>query len=360
MVYNKGKSEAKANIAVATVLDRMFKSITLMCLIMHVIYLITFLYLGITLFVVINIFSLFLYVYLYTHKFHLTPNKHYFALCAEILMHMSLAVLFFGWEYGFQYYIIFLFTAIYIKIINRIKYLHLYGVAELILFVGLRIYTYLFEPVYTNLVPLFVTRIACLFNIMAVFIGMFILAKAVNNSNLLYRTLLSKDNEELEELAQEDFLTGLANRRSLYNQFEYMKYRSKDAFSCCIAIGDIDDFKQINDEFGHEVGDAILVQMSQIIKSMTRDNDIVCRWGGEEIVIVMPNIPKDLAYIRLEKIRQKIAESSVKANGEDVYSTITFGLYYHYGEGDLEQLVSKADQLLYMGKRNGKNQVVSK
>ena len=359
MEYSKEKSVAKANIAVATVLDRMFKSLMLICLIMHVIYLITFLYLGITMFVVLNIGSLFLYVYLYTHKFHLTPNKHYFSLVAEILLHMSLAVVFFGWDYGFQYFIIFLFTAIYIKVINRVKYLDIYSVFEIVLFVGLRIYTYFCEPVYVNVVPQFVTQIACILNIMIFFVGMFILAKAVNNSNLLYRTLLSKDNEELEELAQEDFLTGLSNRRSLYNQFEYMHYEAEGEFSCCVAIGDIDDFKQINDAFGHEIGDAILVQMSKIIKSMTRENDIVCRWGGEEIVIVMPNMPKDLAYVRLEKIRQKIAESSVKSNGDEVFTTITFGLYYHFGRCDLEQLVSKADQLLYMGKRNGKNQVVA-
>ncbi len=360
MDYNEKESIKRANTTVVTELDKMYRILMLMCLVMHAIYLVAFLRLGIMVFIVFNIFSLILYYYLFTHQFHLTPNRHYFALVAEIMAHMSLAVIFFGWDFGFQYFIIFLFTAIYVKIINSIKYLNIYAVVEMVLFIGLRIYTYNFEPVCAEVVSSYTMQFVCIFNMLIFFVGMFILAKAVTDSNLLYRSILSKDNAELEELAQEDFLTGLANRRSLYNQYEYMKYRSKSEFSCCIAIGDIDDFKQINDEFGHDVGDAILVQISQIIKSMTRDHDIVCRWGGEEIVIVMPNIPKNLAFTRLEKIRQKIEESSVKMRGKEVYCTITFGLYYHYGEGDLEQLISQADQLLYMGKRNGKNQVVSR
>lgn len=351
------KSEAKANIAVATIIDRMFRYVMLGCLIAHVIYLVSFIYFGVTLFAVLNVFSVLLYVALYTKDFHLTPNIHFLLMNFEISLHMALAVVFFGWDYGFQFFFVFLFTTIFMKVLNNIKFLPLYGVTQAVLFVTLRLITFQTEPFYMQAEPN-VIRIIYLINVGIFFVGAYVLAYTVNNSNLLYRALLSKDNEELKEQAQEDYLTGLANRRSLYNQFDYLVRTAKDNFTYCVAIGDIDDFKLINDEWGHEIGDTILVNMSDVIRNMVREDDIVCRWGGEEIVIVMPNMPRNLAYERIEGIRKKIETVHIQSKSQKIYATITFGVCGNHGETDLEKVVAKADELLYIGKKNGKNQVV--
>lgn len=358
MSYNGVKSEAKANVAVATIIDRMFRYIVLACLLVHILYLLAFLYFGFRMFAIVNVFSVLIYAILYMKKFQLTPNIHFLMLFFETTVHMVLAVLFFGWDYGFQYFFIFLFTAIFMKVVNNVKYLPLYGIFEALVFIVMRYITFYMEPIYGTIAEQEVVNQICIVNIAVFFTGAYVLAHTVNNSNLLYRTLLSRDNEELNEQAQEDYLTGLANRRSLYNQFDYLLKSSKDNFTYCVAIGDIDDFKLINDEWGHEVGDAILVNMSDIIRTMVREDDIVCRWGGEEIVIVMPNMPRHLAYERIELIRKKIATVSVQGPSGTINATITFGVCSNCGENDLEKVVSKADELLYQGKKNGKNQVV--
>ncbi|MDO5572871.1 MAG: diguanylate cyclase [bacterium] len=351
------KTESKANVAVATIVDRMFRYVMTGCLTAHIILLIAFIYHGIKLFAILNICSVLLYTVLYIKKFHLTPNVHFLALNLEILIHMGLAVIFFGWNYGFQYYFIFLFTAIFMKVLNNIKFIQLYGVMQAVVYIILRIITFNMEPIYPKADEA-VVRMIYLINICIFFIGAYVLANTVNHSNLLYRAMLSKDNEELKEQAQEDYLTGLSNRRSLYNQFDYLERSSNENFTYCVAIGDIDDFKLINDKWGHEIGDAILVSMSDIIRNMVREKDIVCRWGGEEIVIVMPNMPRNLAYERIEGIRKKIETVSVEGKSGKIYATMTFGVCGNYGETDLERVVAKADELLYIGKKNGKNQVV--
>ncbi len=352
------KSESKANVAVGTIIDRMFRWVMLTCLLVHLVYLVSFLLLGIKLFAILNVCSIIIYAVLYNKDFHLSPNVHFLLMNIEITVHMVLAILFFGWDYGFQFYFIFLFMTIYMKVLNNVKYLPLYGVVQALIFIAMRIVTFCFLPIYQNAFMENMVQEIYISNLCFFFIGAYVLARAVNNSNLLYRTLLSKDNEELKEQAQEDYLTGLANRRSLYNQFEYLLKTSKENFSYCVAIGDIDDFKLINDEWGHEIGDAILVNMSDIIRNMVRENDIVCRWGGEEIVIIMPNMPKDLAYERVESIRRKIESVSVQGKSKKIFVTMTFGICGNHGETDLEKVVAKADELLYMGKKNGKNQVV--
>lgn len=358
MGYIGMKSEKKATEAVASIIDRTFSYIILACLFVHILYLGIFIYLGFKLFIVVNIFSVMIYFMLYIRKFHLSPNTHFFMLNFETSVHMILAVLFFGWDFGFQFFFVFLFTAIFMKVLNNIKFLPLYGVSHALFFITLRVLTYLYEPFYPRITTPDITHVIYLANVCVFFGGAYILARTINDSNLLYRALLSRDNKELEEQAQEDYLTGLANRRSLYSQFEYLVNNAKEDFSYCVAIGDIDDFKQINDQWGHEIGDAILVNMSDVIRRMVRDDDIVCRWGGEEIVIVMPNMPRHLAYERIERIREKIEKVCVQSQSERIYETITFGVCSNRGEMNLEKVVSKADELLYQGKKNGKNQVV--
>ncbi|NLG05652.1 MAG: diguanylate cyclase [Clostridia bacterium] len=352
------KIDSKTKKAVSETIDRMFRYTTLACLAIHTFYLVVFFWFHIYPLAILSCFSVILYTFLSLNHFHRAPNILYMLIHIEVVIFTVASVICLGMDYGFQYMLILLISAIYIRVLSSIKCIYVYGLVEIIIYVMLMLHCMMNEPLYTGVLSETVVNEISIAHILIVFIGQYIMARTINSQNLLIRALLSQNNQELEELAKEDYLTGLVNRRSLYTQFEYIKSMAKEDFTYCVAIGDIDDFKQINDNFGHDVGDAILVNISEQIRKKMRDNDIVCRWGGEEIVIVMPNMPKRLAYERIDLIRRSIEVNQIAELKGRATVTITFGVCTNHGEYDLEKVIARADQLLYKGKKDGKNQVV--
>lgn len=188
---------------------------------------------------------------------------------------------------------------------------------------------------------------------------------------------LRKSTDKLQYTATHDALTGLTNRRSFWEYFDAL---SKDGKHYNIAMGDLDSFKKINDTYGHGCGDLVLKSVADIINNNTGADEIACRWGGEEMVVVfMGERPEALE--RLEKIRTQIEALSLEYEGLHVKVTMTFGFAdsgeiaralkesnaeksepseassKRYG---MESLISMADKRLYTGKGSGKNVVVDK
>ncbi len=170
---------------------------------------------------------------------------------------------------------------------------------------------------------------------------------------------LSTQNEQLDEMAHRDPLTHLYNRRSM-NHFldismDALKRKGK-RFS--LILGDIDDFKVVNDTYGHDAGDLVLTHVSQIISGSLRDNDYVCRWGGEEILILI-NDPVETAIMAAERIRKSIENTTVVSDNQQIKITMTFGISESIPGFKIESLIQQADEKLYEGKKSGKNCVVS-
>ncbi len=169
---------------------------------------------------------------------------------------------------------------------------------------------------------------------------------------------LATQNEQLHEMAHQDPLTHLMNRRNmnqiLRQRMEQLKSTGK-RFS--LIMGDIDDFKKVNDTYGHDAGDYVLVTVSKIISNSVRDGDAVCRWGGEEILILVHE-PLTSAANAAERIRKNIAEHPFNYEGQDLKVTMTFGVCESIPGYRVEDLVQQADEHLYTGKKNGKNIVV--
>lgn len=169
---------------------------------------------------------------------------------------------------------------------------------------------------------------------------------------------LKLKNEELDELAHKDPLTKLYNRRSMNNflneSLDNLKLRGR-RFS--LILGDIDDFKKVNDTYGHDAGDAVLVAVANIISNSVSNTDYVCRWGGEEILVLI-NEPVETAIITADKIKRKIETTSVKSGDTEIRVTMTLGISESIPGYKLEHLIQQADDKLYIGKKNGKNQVV--
>jgi diguanylate cyclase (GGDEF)-like protein len=155
-------------------------------------------------------------------------------------------------------------------------------------------------------------------------------------------------------IANHDSLTGLKNRRFFTTFISHQQaVVQREGTRFCLAIGDIDHFKNINDTHGHQIGDAVLIGMANCFNEILAQSDVICRWGGEEFLIFIPESDVGLAYPVLEAIREVVSEQNIHG----VTSTISFGLVESDGKQSLDELVKAADLLLYKAKENGRNRV---
>lgn len=160
----------------------------------------------------------------------------------------------------------------------------------------------------------------------------------------------------VEALAITDKLTGLYNRLKLDEVFSY-EIRQSERYGnrLSIIILDIDKFKNVNDTFGHQTGDVVLQQLSRLIAENVRTADTVGRWGGEEFLIICPNVDVDKAGILAEKLRQVIEGYRFPKVGQ---KSCSFGVTEFIKGDSEEKMVERADKALYKAKRDGRNQVV--
>lgn len=155
---------------------------------------------------------------------------------------------------------------------------------------------------------------------------------------------LIKERYELIELDRTDTLTGLHNRRIL---------SAIDDFSGVLMI-DIDDFKSINDTYGHDVGDIAIQEVADVLRRCIRNNDDICRLGGDEFAVIFIGCPKNVIMRRAEEIRN-IIESEVDVFGVEL--NVSIGVAINHNNEDFDRLLKKADLALYEAKDHGKNQV---
>lgn len=156
-----------------------------------------------------------------------------------------------------------------------------------------------------------------------------------------------------------DSLTGLFTHKKICEQLRLsLNISSRYSQPLAYAIIDLDDFKSINDSYGHISGDNVLIALSNTLKSSVRSSDFVGRYGGEEFVIIFPETTEKSAAESLERIREKFAEMSHYANGEEFHVTLSSGIASYPKYGDIDTLMVVADEALYLAKSKGKNQIV--
>lgn len=170
----------------------------------------------------------------------------------------------------------------------------------------------------------------------------------------------SRDFEQQYKLATTDGLTELYNHRYFQEQIRMQIEQSKRYnHNFSLIIIDIDFFKKFNDTFGHQSGDAVLRQVAQTLKRNVRATDIVCRYGGEEMSIILPNTGKDEAFSTAQKICERVASKKFKLAGDkETNVTISLGVSTFPYDGDsASSIIEAADKRLYNAKNNGRNQV---
>lgn len=157
---------------------------------------------------------------------------------------------------------------------------------------------------------------------------------------------LIQERNYLAEVANIDHLTGLNNRRILG--------RIRDCSA--VVMCDIDDFKEVNDSYGHTTGDHVIQEVARIIREDVRETDYVCRFGGDEFFIGFVNCAEDVVFRRLEEIREAANNRSMLPD-EEKSVTMSFGYSCTDDITDIDDLIIQADKALYESKSNGKNQI---
>ncbi|WP_182440064.1 GGDEF domain-containing protein [Colwellia sp. RSH04] len=177
------------------------------------------------------------------------------------------------------------------------------------------------------------------------------------NRTFQYTLELSKKYESLAKL---DPLTKLSNRRDALLLLEQEHSRQKrNPMDISLILCDVDNFKVINDTFGHNIGDEVLVKLSQCFQSLMREQDIVARWGGEEFLVILPETPIENADNLSKKLHQQIRGLAIVHEDHEIHVTVSMGISKLAPTQHIKDAINFADKYLYKAKANGRNQTVT-
>jgi two-component system, cell cycle response regulator len=182
--------------------------------------------------------------------------------------------------------------------------------------------------------------------------------------SLSSQAVVALENAQLHRIVQHqaliDSLTGLANRRSAEDTLKFELARAtRFGGEICVVLADLDDFKQINDRYGHPFGDELLKEFANALRATVRESDVAARWGGEEFALVLPGTGAEGGADLANRVREIVEGRMVQApDGTDVRVTGSFGVASFPESEELGELLAAADSALYAAKREGKNRVV--
>ncbi|MBE5886027.1 MAG: diguanylate cyclase [Lachnospiraceae bacterium] len=262
-----------------------------------------------------------------------------------------------GWSMNFQWNILIsilvLFYSLEIKMSQKLRYMKLLFT----LIVALAVFTHMAPPYRqgSELFSFFFQTIHAFF-----YGGMLCtLAYCYCTKFNLAEDKLRQSNKKLIEMASLDALTQLPNRRSMTEHLNVLVYENdRTGKPFCIAIGDVDFFKRVNDTYGHDTGDYVLTTLAQMFQNIVKGRGKVARWGGEEFLFCFEGMNVQQARAALEVLRLQIEKYNFQFKDQNLKLTMTFGLEEYSQIIGIEAAISKADGKLYEGKSNGRNQVV--
>lgn len=177
---------------------------------------------------------------------------------------------------------------------------------------------------------------------------------------MLVRSVYEMQSRSLTSMATRDALTGLFNRRfasDYLRQISMQQQRNKS--QCSVALVDIDHFKHINDRYGHKVGDACLVQVASKLSKHFRSSDVLCRWGGEEFLLIFPDAGVDEILPVIESFRQYLHNHPIQHYGALIPLTMSIGVTNLPPGASFDVAINRADRLLYRAKATGRNRIIS-
>lgn len=197
-------------------------------------------------------------------------------------------------------------------------------------------------------------RVVISFIIVALLSGFYERSREKYNEKIM---ALSQKNERLATI---DHLTDLPNRRFMMKELAELKHAHKKTKQpYVILLADVDNFKRINDNYGHDFGDEALTQLATVLKKSIPEQGVASRWGGEEFLIALPSCTKEQGQTIAEKINQQLQKNHVRMYGKSIALTLSIGLVESQIEASIAQDIKLADELLYKAKEQGKNRTCS-
>lgn len=168
-------------------------------------------------------------------------------------------------------------------------------------------------------------------------------------------------SKKYQQLAHYDPLTQLSNRRDalcILKREQARVIRTKEPLS--IILCDVDHFKSVNDQYGHNAGDAVLVELGKIFVSDIRDQDCVARWGGEEFLFILPQTLAINANVFAEKIQNNLKNQLINYESKKIKVTVSMGIAQFNGDQSIDEIIKSADKYMYQAKDSGRNQIYPK
>ncbi|MDB4838062.1 GGDEF domain-containing protein [Marinomonas sp.] len=318
--------------------------------IIHVVLIYFFYYINITSLAMLNILSVITWAVANRENHQGRHSNSTIIVCLEITIHAACAIYYMGLDSGFQFYLwpVALLASINPKLDNKKSVL--IGCIFIIIFAMLKwsFKNESYEHPSHELVD------------WLYFVNVLSSGVVVILTVLIIRKTYDRQQNNLLEIAIKDELTGLYNRRYINNYFEKSSTNlSVEKEPYCIVIGDVDHFKRINDSWGHDVGDKVLISISHCLQPFLRSSDIACRWGGEEFLILLNNTTEKKAVALIDNLRKEISETILIDLDTSYRVTMSFGVIESSNRDVYENLIKAADNNLYKAKESGRNCIIS-
>ena len=342
------------HIVESTEVYKIYSHAVLLCLAAHVIFTLSFGFLQMYPMMFYNVFSVLFYLFmrvtLSARRYRLTVSMVHL----EVAFFVTLTTVYVGWEPGYVFYLIALCSLVYFCPYKNIYVPYLFSLGEMLLFIGLRLYSDAHESVVT--MPVNASKYIYLYNAAACF-GVILYAAYISNLSAVFsKRDLMETNRKLQSRVNHDELTRLYTRNYLKEKFAEAEEAS---FLTALVMADIDDFKHVNDTYGHPCGDYVLAAFSTIMKTICSSKADIARWGGEEFVLLFKACGKEEALQCVQNLRKAVSSYEFRYGGFEFHVTATFGVSFAEEANDLDALVNLADERMYYGKKNGKNTVIS-
>jgi diguanylate cyclase (GGDEF)-like protein len=265
----------------------------------------------------------------------------------EVLVHSALGSLLIGWDSGFHYFLLMFIPSIVVGAPRR------WALPMVLVLLAFYAALHTLCRALGPLSPLQPWALALAHGLnVALIFGLFYTMTAY------YRSTVIQAERRLLAAATTDPLTGLANRSQFQKraatELAHGRRRNETA---ALVLGDVDYFKRINDELGHDAGDKVLVHLAVLMRDNLREVDVLARWGGEEFLVLLPSNDMHAATEVAERMRQAVAAVHIDIGGRMVQVTMSFGVAQVNGLADLQQATARADRALYDSKNGGRNRV---
>ena len=159
----------------------------------------------------------------------------------------------------------------------------------------------------------------------------------------------------LQETSSKDYLTNAATRARLEEEaHRWMNFCRRQSLPLCLVFVDVDNLKNINDNFGHAMGDSVLKQIATVMQAQLRNSDTIARWGGDEFVLLLPNVTLQNAVLLLDRVKSAIGTLTLN---EGASVSCSFGVVQMRTESTYQEMLAQADTMMYRSKKNGKGRI---